>query len=140
MSRPLSTSENFRGGYNGNYQPRYSLDDAQNAGGAQEMDQLRSENSQLHALRAELEQTLIEATQQAPEVAAYEERLREYEQLIEDKTETIRLLHLQLEEAQAALEESANRPAAPKTGPAPREDDLLTLSEELERERRQLQE
>ena len=139
MSRPLSTSENFRGGYNGNYQPRYSLDDAQNAGNAQETDLLRSENAQLHSLRAELEQALIEATQQSPDVTAYEERLQEVELLLEEKTEVIRLLHLQLEEAQASLREQANQPAV-RNGPAPREDDLLSLSEELERERRQIQE
>jgi chromosome segregation ATPase len=139
MSRPLSTSENFRGGFNGNYQPRYSLDDAQNAGDAKELEQLRSDNAQLHLLRAELEQALMESTQQSPEVSAYEERLREYEQLVEEKSEVIRLLHLQLEEARSALDEQANQPANRK-GPAPREDDLLSLSEELERERRQIQE
>ena len=139
MSRPLSTSENFQGGYNGNYQPRYSLDDGPSGGDAQEMQQLRSDNAQLHALRAELEQALIEATQQTPDVSAFEERLQEYEQLIEEKTEVIRLLHLKLGEAQAGLEEHANQPTS-RQGPAPREDDLLSLSEELERERRQLQE
>jgi chromosome segregation ATPase len=139
MSRPLSTSENFRGGFNGNYQARYSLDDAQNAGTLQDMEHLRSENAQLHSLRAELEQALLEATQQAPDAVAYEERLREYELVIEEKSEMIRILHLQLEEANAALDEQASKPAAPR-GPAPKEDDLLSLSEELEREKRQLQE
>ena len=139
MSRPLSSSENFRGGYNGNYQPRYSLDDAHHAGDPHEMEQLRSENAQLHSLRAELEQALIEATQQTPDVSAYEERLRENELLIDEKSEVIRLLHLKLEEALSALDEQANQPAS-RNGPAPREDDLLSLSEELERERRQLQE
>ena len=139
MSRPLSTSENFRGGFNGDYQPRYSLDDAQNAGDGQQLEQLRSENAQLHSLRAELEQALMESTQETPETSAYEERLREYEQIVEEKTEVIRLLHLQLEEARSALDEQANQPANRK-GPAPCEDDLLSLSEELERERRQIQE
>ena len=139
MSRPLSTSENFQGGYNGNYQPRYSLDDGPSGGDAQELQQLRSDNAQLHALRAELEQALLEATQQTPDVSAYEERMQEYEQIIDEKTEVIRLLHRQLEEAKAGLDEQANQPASRK-GPAPREDDLLSLSEELERERRQLQE
>ena len=139
MSRPLSTSENFRGGFNDNYQPRYSLDDAQNTGDAQVMEQMRSENAQLHALRAELEQALMEATQQTPDISAYEERLRENEQLLEEKSEVIRLLHLKLEEALSALDEQANQPAS-RNGPAPREDDLLSLSEELERERRQIQE
>ena len=112
MARPLSTSDPYaRGGYNGAYQPRYSLDDvpAEGGGAPGELEQLRSENAQLHALRAELEQALIEATQQAPSDAAYEERMREYELLLEEKTETIRSLAEQLEEARAANDRHAEQ-------------------------------
>src|SRR4051794_1009793 len=109
MARPLSTSDPYRGGMNGNYQARYSLDEAPPPGpgeAAQELEQLQSENAQLRALCSELEQALQEATQPAPDVTAYEERLREYEALLEEKTETIRLLHQQFQEAQNAVEEA----------------------------------
>lgn len=145
MARPISTSDPYRGGYNGNYHPRYTLDDSPGGiGGAAQLDQLQTENAQLRSLCAELEQALQEATQNAADGAVYEERIREYEQILEEKTETIRQLHQQLEETQAALQEAvqspaASAPASPR-GPLPREDELLTLSEELERERRQLQE
>src|SRR6185312_794033 len=60
------------------------------------------------------------------------------------KNEIIRQLHQQLHETQSALadlESQANQPVAQpsRSGPAC-EDELLALSEELERERRQLQE
>jgi chromosome segregation ATPase len=149
MARPLSTSDSFRGGRNGKPisldrpedgvgQVGYRLD--QREGGpepAEELENLRSENAQLRSLCGELEQALQEATQQPMDVAAYDERLREYELVLEEKSETIRMLHQQLQEAQAALEDG-DKPG--RQGPAPREDELLALSEELERERRQIQE
>src|SRR5262249_14834059 len=104
-----------------------------------EVDALREENAQLRALCGELEQALQEATQHTGEAAIYEERIRDYEALLEEKSETIRGLHQQLQDAQAALEDQGSRPARPQ-GPVPREDELLALSEDLERERRQLQE
>src|SRR4051794_37698746 len=143
MARPLSTSDPLRGGPNGNYQARYGLDDAAaGASPAEELEQLRSENTQLRALCTELEQALQEATQQTADTSGSEERIREYELLVDEKSETIRQLHQQLQEVQAAVEEAANRPAQgpARGGPLPREEELLSLSEELERERRQLQE
>ncbi len=142
MARPLSTPDHFRGGPNGNYAARYSLDDppAATPGVHEELDHLRSENSQLRALCGELEQALHEATQQV-DVGGAEERLREYEQLMEEKSETIRQLHQELQDARALLEEQGeSKPAARPSGPVPREEELLALSEDLERERRQLQE
>src|SRR4051794_4751544 len=139
MARPLS-SDSYRGGYPGH---RYGAEDSQ-LGGQDllvELDNLRSENAQLRQLCAELEQALQEATAHAPDVAAFEERTREYEALLEQKDDSIRQLHQQLQDAQAALDESGNRPAAGRpSGPVAAEDELLRLSEELERERRQLQE
>jgi chromosome segregation ATPase len=112
-----------------------------------ELETLRSENTELRALCAELEQALQEATQQpAGSPGDWEEKVREYEALLDEKTETIRQLHLQLQHAQDAVAEAENRALQadaaplPPTGPVPREDELLALSEELERERRQLQE
>jgi chromosome segregation ATPase len=140
MARPLSTSDPYRGGMNGNHQVRYTLESDPPDAAAQELEHLRSENEQLRSLCAELEQALQEASQQVPDLAAQEERFREYEALLEEKTETIRLLHQQVQETQAALEEAGQRPGGRKQGPVPREDELLQLSEDLERERRQIQE
>src|SRR5262249_46079012 len=62
-------------------------------------------------------------------------------QLMEEKSETIRQLHQDLQDARALLEEQGeSKPAARPSGPVPREEELLALSEDLERERRQLQE
>jgi chromosome segregation ATPase len=143
MARPLSPSDSYRNGYHGNYQPRYSLDDAAPPpADPAEVERVKTENAQLRQLCTELEQALAEAAQQTPDAAAFEQRIREFETLLESKDETIRQIHAQMLEAQAALEELASKPAAaPKrTGPVPREEEMLALSEELERERRQLQE
>lgn len=141
MARPLSSSESYRGGMN--YQARYSLDDppAQSVESLEELEGLRAENLQLRTLCGELEQALNEATQQGGgDVTAYEERMREYELLLEEKSEAIRQLHEQLDEARHGADEDSRKPQNQRQGPLPREDELLTLSEELERERRQLQE
>lgn len=141
MARPLSTPDHYRGG-NGSYTPRYSLDDSPTLSPAalEELEHLRAENAQLRTLCGELEQALHEAAQQPVEPSSHDDRLREYEQLIDEKTQTICQLHQQLQELQALYEEAAGNPAARQRGPMPREDELLTLSEDLERERRQLQE
>jgi chromosome segregation ATPase len=133
-SRPIS-ADSHRGGYPA---PRYSAGESQFAGQELllELDNLRSENAQLRQLCGELEQALQEAASSPPD----EERLREYEALLEEKTETIRQLHQQLQDAQAAFDQADNQPGPARQGPVPREDELLQLSEELERERRQLQE
>jgi chromosome segregation ATPase len=102
-----------------------------------ELEQLRSENHQLRALCAELEQALHEATQHS---GAGGMQAGDLEALLEEKNEVIRQLHQQVQElngnAQAALAEAE----AAAARPIPREAELLALSEELERERRQLQE
>jgi chromosome segregation ATPase len=141
MARPLSTSSSFRSGTNGNQQVRYRLADQPSGENesTQEIEQLRAENAQLRTLCAELEQALQEAAHQDPDHGAYEERIREHESLLEEKSEAIRSLHEQLQEVKTALQDSEVR-AGIVQGPVPREDDLLQLSEELERERRQLRE
>jgi hypothetical protein len=108
-----------------------------------ELEHLSSENAQLRALCLELEQALQEAAQQIhPDL---EKQIREYDAVLEEKNEMIRQLHRQLQEVQAAWEEVESRagqarPQREHQGPAPVEGELLALSEELERERRQLQE
>jgi chromosome segregation ATPase len=142
MARPLSPSNGYGQGFGGGHPPgRYPADDHGGQDVHTELDNLRSENVQLRQLCGELEQALQEATSQVPDLAAIEERMREYEAMLEEKTETIRQLHQQLQEVQeAAAAQPAPEPPKPRQGPLPREDELLSLSEELERERRQLQE
>jgi chromosome segregation ATPase len=112
---------------------------------AHELELLRTENDQLRALCAELEQALQEATAAPPAQDFTDERAREYEALIEEKTEMIRQLHQQVQQAHGVVAELEAQIAAAPTkhvhaGPTPREEELLALSEELEQERRQLQE
>ena len=76
-----------------------------------------------------LDQLLEMLTNVQKEQAAWESRQREYEALLEEKSEVIRDLHRRLRE----------QPERPATS-APREEELIALSEELERERRQLKE
>jgi len=109
----------------------------------QDVESLTNENHQLRALCAELEQALQEAAKLNDR--GIEERFREYDALLEEKNEAIRQLHQELQHAhsvvadmEAQLQEALA--ARPPAGPAPREEELLALSEELERERRQLQE
>ena len=70
----------------------------------QELERLREENEQLRALCLELEQALHEATQHAAEGGG-EDSVKEYEALLDEKTEIIRQLHEQLQEAQALAAE-----------------------------------
>lgn len=91
------------------------------------LDRLRQENARLRTTLAELEQ-LVEEAQHQPD-SAVGDRLKEYEGLLEEKSEVIRELHRRLNDQQ-------DRPA----GATPREEELLALSEELERERSQLKE
>ncbi len=167
MVRPLPPSDHPRSGTNGHPQDRAPVagvattqpDSAPGLTRATlgpdeqvELEHLRAENAQLRTLCLELEQALQEAAQQ--QAVAADERIKEYEALLDEKTDMIRTLHEQLQQSKAALEEAeakrteaaqapkAAPPIAPRPagGPAPREEELLALSEELERERRQLQE
>jgi hypothetical protein len=93
---------------------------------ASELAQLQAENQQLQMALVEMQTLLEEKTANKSGNA----QAKEYERLLEQKNEVIRTLHMKLQELQER----------PSTGPAPREDELLTLSEELEKERRQLKE
>ncbi len=83
---------------------------------------LCAQNAELREKVEVLEKLLEEA---ADAQRNWAEKEKEYESLIEEKSEVIRELHLKSQE---------NRPAAA----APREEELLALGEELERERLQL--
>jgi DNA repair exonuclease SbcCD ATPase subunit len=93
--------------------------------GAEELTRLRAENQRLAARVADLERI---AEAMAKEQAAWENRQREYEGLLEEKSEVIRELHRRLHE----------QPERASAAGTPREEELIALSEELERERRQL--
>jgi hypothetical protein len=96
-----------------------------------ELEQYRHENGELRSIIAELHDQL-EAYRQQEQAGLQDrlqDRLKEYESLLEEKSELIRTLHLKVQELEA-------RPLVPQT---PKEEELLALSEELDRERCQLQ-
>jgi hypothetical protein len=167
MAKPLPVSDTLRAASNGpqgrpgdrraeGRDPRAVAvpDSVAGPDDLQEMERLRDENTQLRSLCLELEQALQEvANRPTGEDAggSGNEQLREYEALLEERSETIRLLHQHVEELEAALSDAESRAGEagqpggtdrrpPGDGPAPREEELLALSEQLEQERRQLQE
>jgi len=93
--------------------------------GAEELDRLRAENAQLAGRVCDLER-IAEAMQK--EETAWGSRQREYEGLLEEKSEVIRDLHRRMHE---------HTERAPGAN-VPREEELIALGEELERERKQL--
>jgi hypothetical protein len=96
-------------------------------------EQLRLENAELRQTLRELERILEDAKQRED---GWGQREKEYESLLEEKSEVIRELHRRLQETpEGGGERAAPAPAAG----SPREEELLALHEELERERRQLQ-
>jgi chromosome segregation ATPase len=97
------------------------------AGPASETDALLAENAELREIIAELK-TQVEETEQRVQ-AQFADRNKEYDQMLEEKSQIIRDLHVKIQELEA-------RPPVPVT---PKEEELIALSEELERERCQLQ-
>jgi hypothetical protein len=102
-----------------------------------ETNHLRAENEELRSLVLELEQALRHHPSGDDDA-----RTREYESLLEEKSELIRNLHRKVQALEHELAKSKAAPVeAPKpAGPLPREEELMRLSEELEHERRQLKE
>jgi DNA repair exonuclease SbcCD ATPase subunit len=87
------------------------------------------ENAQLREKLSELEQLVAKNSQEMEKALAQQKA--EYETLLEEKSEMIRNLHRKVQEQQARPQAGTN---------APREEELLALSEELERERQILKE
>lgn len=85
---------------------------------------LPAENARLRSIIAEL-RTQLEASQKGAE-QTWEQQQKEYEGLLDEKSELIRTLHVKLQEIQNA---------APPVPPTPKEEELIAMSEELERER-----
>jgi hypothetical protein len=94
-----------------------------------ELELLRRENVDLRRSCTELHD-MVEELRQLEE--SWGRQQREYEGLLEEKSEVIRSLHQKFQE----MQEAVGRPLTP----APREEELLSLHDELERERRQLEE
>jgi len=93
---------------------------------ATERELLLAENAELRQKVAQLDDLLDNANRAT---LLLEEQQKDFEKMLEEKSEVIRELHQKLQESQ-------NRPAAE----APHEEELLALSEELERDRKQLKE
>lgn len=108
-----------------------------------DLDQLRTENEELRSLVVELEQALHHHGHGGGE--DFEARQKEYEALLEEKSDLIRNLHRKVQGLEKELASRADAPSPAKeekkpSGPLPREEELMALSEELEHERRQLKE
>src|SRR5262249_23024106 len=86
------------------------------AGDAAEVQRLRLENAQLRRTLDEMQNTADELRQLEE---SWVRQQREYESLLEEKSEVIRTLHQKVQE----LQESVGQPQAP----APREEELLSL-------------
>jgi chromosome segregation ATPase len=106
---------------------------------AEEVEKLGAENQELRSIIAELRQLLDEQSSQGEGAkGSSEEKEREYEALLEEKTEMIRNLHVRMQELERlATEPSGGGGAA--AGEQPDNNELVALSDELERERCQLE-
>src|SRR5262249_2180220 len=105
-------------------------------GGAEEPDELarlRAENGQLRARVEELEQALQAGS---PGQELWLERQKEYETLLEEKSEVIRGLHLKIQEQGDGG--GARAPAAADGGEG--DGEVQSLKKQLEEQRRQLEE
>jgi hypothetical protein len=92
-----------------------------------DLSDLQAENGRLRSIIAELRQGQTGAGTKAEE--DFSVRQKEYEALLDEKSELIRTLHLKIQELEA-------RPVVP---PTPKEEELIAMSEDLERERCQFQ-
>jgi hypothetical protein len=109
---------------------------------SEELTVVRAENAQLRARVEELEQILEATTNQTEQMWA--EHQQEYEMLLDEKSEVIRSLHQQLQEAKSAapapqLPEAVATASDDADAPALRQE-LNALREQMERERQQLEE
>lgn len=104
------------------------LDTGMDSSGASDdpaVGQLQAENAELRSIIMELQQEMESLNAKIEQDWA--ERQKEYETLLDEKNDTIRTLHMKTQELQDQI-----RP------PTPKEEELITMSEELERERCQL--
>ncbi len=105
------------------------------------LEALHAENVELRERIAELESRIAESNKQVKDRRSADDQ--EFAGLLEEKTEVIRELHLKIQDLQAQLSAAPAQQTeqqAPAPAETPKEDDLVALGEELERERVQLQE
>lgn len=95
--------------------------------------QLQAENEELRSIIAELRQQLDDAAGQGSE--SFEDREREYEAMLEGKSEEIRALYVQIKE----LEEIAGSSRGGGSGHNPSEE-MMGMQEDLVNERMQMDE
>lgn len=101
---------------------------------AELIETLKEENESLRGIVAELRQMLEESGgKQGGGEEAFAEREREYEAMLDEKTEIIQKLHTRIQDLEKQLSEKA------AIVPTPDREELLALSDELERERCQLE-
>lgn len=115
--------------------PAAGMQGAKHSGGppaAPPPDELRAENEQLREIAAELKAQFAEISK--PAATSWEDREREYEALLDEKSEMIRTLHVRIQELEAA---SGSRAAA-KGSPADDDPELLATIEELSREQAEM--
>jgi len=101
----------------------------------EDLAQLTADNSELRSIYEELRQLTEETAGQ--DSVNYEEKEREFEALLEEKTEAIRMLHMRIQELERVVghAQSSRRPAIK----LPSKEELLGLSDELDRERCQME-
>lgn len=104
-------------------------------GPADDPQRAKKEILQLRQRVNELERMLEEAAYQE---ATWQERLKEYENLLEEKSEVIRDLHLRLQEVQESQQAAPS--SAGRSGRDVEDDEIRAMKAELEEARRQLQE
>jgi hypothetical protein len=117
--------------------PSVVLEDVVPLTESEEVEVLRGENAALRAKADELEQLLVVAAQDGEE--RWAERQREYESLLEEKSEVIRSLHQKIAELR---ERASSAPPVQdiieSNDPTPDRQELLRLKRDLEQERQQM--
>jgi peptidoglycan hydrolase CwlO-like protein len=100
------------------------------------MTHLQAENEELRAMIAELRQQASESAN--PSQGSWEEREREYETILEEKSEEIRLLYMQIQERERKAEEEAPPRSSRSAGSG--DSELNNLAEELTADKSRLEE
>ncbi len=103
-----------------------------------ELARLREENSQLKSRLEEVEQILAATTNQTEEM--WTEQLKEYESLLEEKSEVIRHLHQEIQQLREGGEKEGQAAKPVGNDQTAMHQELLALKEQLETDRRHLEE
>jgi hypothetical protein len=111
---------------------------AGDSGAGPELERLRKENGDLRTSVAEMEQLLESG--EGRNSQEWAERQREYEALLEEKSEVIRGLHQKMQDLRQQLEQVGAAPEPVLSDGPVTERDLQTLKAELVRQREQLEE